>query len=239
MLTTNSLSGGTKCIQLSLFLLISLFCEKCLLMWRAQLHRTKPRGAQRENSGAGRSHWMGTALLPETQPVGKGLPGSAPLSLRPGQGHGCASAAFCPHCSRAAASGSPRQLSHLRVTRAWMDLRCQWAKAPSLGTSRLPSSLPTEAVLVLWSSRHWAMSYTKWCQRKLCCCSTSLMMWIGTVLLFVMSPGGFQCFLYLSTRAAWTYWPGKAGCFGLRVCIACSVRRLVHIRPSNRRQLPS
>lgn len=146
MLTTNSLSGGTKCIQLSLFLLISLFCEKSLLMWRAQLHRMKPRGAQRENSGAGRSHWMGTALLPETQPVGKGLPGSAPLSLRPGQGHGCASAGFCPHCSRAAASGSPRQLSHLRVTRAWMDLRCQWAKAPSLGTSRLSSSLPTEAL---------------------------------------------------------------------------------------------
>lgn len=101
MVTTNSLSGETKCIQLSLFLLISLFCEKSLLMWRAQLHRMEPRGARRENSGAGRSQGMGSAALPETQPVGKGLPGSAPLSLHLGQGHGSASSSSCPSAKAA------------------------------------------------------------------------------------------------------------------------------------------
>lgn len=143
MLTTNSLSGETKCIQLSLFLLISLFCEKSLLMWRAQLHRMKPRGAQRENSSAGRSHWMGTTLLPETQSVGKGLPGSAPLSLHPGQGHGSASTSFCPLSSRAAAWWRSRQLSHLH---GYKDMD---GSRPPVGKSTIPwhQQAPQQPVL--------------------------------------------------------------------------------------------
>lgn len=78
------------------------------------------------------------ALLPSLCTRGRDMaqppPASAPslLELQPGGGQGS-----CPICMD---------------TRTWMDLGHQWAKAPSLGTSRLPSSLSSEAVLVLWSS---------------------------------------------------------------------------------------
>lgn len=62
-------------------------------MWRAQLHRRKPRPAQRENTSAGGSCWMGTMQLPETQPAGRGPLGSASVFLWPGQG--CGSASVC------------------------------------------------------------------------------------------------------------------------------------------------
>lgn len=41
-----------------------------------------------------------------------------------------------------------------------------WSTIPR--PQQAPGSLPAEAVLVLWSSRRWAGSYTKWCQQKRC-----------------------------------------------------------------------
>lgn len=99
-------------------------------MWRAQLHRRKPRAAQRENSGAGGNRRMGTALLPDTQPAGRGPWGAAPQSLHPGLGWGSASAGSCR--TGAAVLGRASQLSQLQVTRARMEVRCRWAKAPAL-----------------------------------------------------------------------------------------------------------
>lgn len=104
------------------------------------------RRAQRENSRAGRSHWMGTAVLPETQAVGKGLPGSggalllspcvqgrdraqpplpsAPtaLELRSGGGHGSCRTCRCPG-------------------QGWI---CARSTIPQ--HQQAPGSLPTEAV---------------------------------------------------------------------------------------------
>lgn len=222
MLTTNDLSGKTKCIQLSLLSLISLFSEKSLLMWRPQLHRRKPTAARRENSGAGRTHQMGTWMPLETQPMGR-----EPLvSLCPGQG---------PLLHQSYGPGG-RQSSHpacrwqghgRRDTDGWK----QQCHGMGLHDSS-PSSLPTMAVLVLPSGECWGVSYTQQCQQKLCCCSTSsaLMMWTGTARLFGIGPRDFQCFPFLSTRVEGTDWPGKAASLDLRVYISCSVRRLVNIK---------
>lgn len=116
-------------------------------MWRAQLHRRKPRAVQRENSGAGGSGWMGTGQLPDTQPVGRGPQGAAPQSLHPGLGWGSASAGSCRCQTGAAVLDRGSQLSQLQVTRARMEARCRWAKAPALGvvwcglTWQLPHSV--------------------------------------------------------------------------------------------------
>lgn len=208
-------------------------------MWRAQLHRRKPRAAQRQNSSAGGSCHMGTALLPETQPTGRGPLGSAPLSLHLGQGHGSASADFWPRCTGAAGLGESKAAvppagdkgmdgDTLPMGESTSPRWCLWRGL----AWRLPSSLPAMAVLLLQSSKYRGVSYTKWCQQKLCCCSTFpfLMMWTGTALLFGISLGGFWCFPFLSTRVEWTDLPKKAGFLDLGVYIACSVRRLVNIK---------
>lgn len=147
-------------------------------MWRAQLHRRKPRAAPRENSGAGGSRRTGTALLPEKQPTGRGPLGSAPLSLRPGQGRGSPSAGFCPRCTGAAgpgggqssrptcrwqghgwsyaADGQKHQPSRVRLTRAHttgpqQPARDGCALAPEqrIPRSELRKAVPTKTVLLL------------------------------------------------------------------------------------------
>lgn len=148
-------------------------------MWRAQLHRRKPRAAQRENSGAGGSRRTGTALLPENQPGGRGPLGSAPLSLRPGQGHGSASAGFWPPAAALRALGEGKAAvppagdkgtdgGTPPMGKSTIPHQCVWH---GLGVAA-PRQLPAMAVLSLQSSEYRGVSYTKRCQQKPCCCST-------------------------------------------------------------------
>lgn len=127
-------------------------------MWRAQLHRRKPRPAQRENTSAGGSCWMGTMQLPETQPAERGPLGSASLCLCPGQG--CGSASVCSH--RTGVSGLEEgKAAGDKGMEGGMALmgessnphQCVWCGL----TWQLPSSLPKMAVLTLQSSEGWGV----------------------------------------------------------------------------------
>ena len=202
-------------------------------MWRAQLHGRKPGAARRENSGAGGSCRPGTTLLPGARPTGREPLGSAPHSLHLGQGRGSASASSCGSWSCRPQGRARQPAGDKGVDGGTSPMgestgphRCVWRGL----ACRLPSSLPMMALLMLQTGECWGVSYTKWCQQKSCCCSTFLMMWTGTAALFGISPGGFQCFLFLCTRVEWTEWPLKAGCLDLGVYIPCSVRRLVSIK---------
>lgn len=101
-------------------------------------------------------------------------------------GDGERSAPGNPACGK----GAPRLCSPLPAPGAgtWLSLQqllpqcqgscptCRWPGhgwvCATHGWKHHPSAQqPTEAVLLLWSSRHWAVSDTLWCQQKLCSCS--------------------------------------------------------------------